>query len=156
MELPYGDLNVDKKIRSCKSFGGPVKLGFSICLPVLRSGKSLKVFPMSATTLEEDRELFVDISSILCLDLRFKTWGPPTFLTVSNTAPHTSPFRASYGVSVVKIWDKIDDVILITAPHCTQIKFFIAQLWKGLFGIFCKLKCFSYACHCHITIISMG
>ena len=36
-----------KKIRSCKSFGGPVKLGFSMWLPVLRSGKVPKVFPMS-------------------------------------------------------------------------------------------------------------
>ena len=32
----------------CKSFGGPVKLGFSMWLPVLRSGKGPKVFPMSA------------------------------------------------------------------------------------------------------------
>ena len=36
-----------KKIRSCKNFGGPVKLGFSMWLPVLRSGKGPKVFPMS-------------------------------------------------------------------------------------------------------------
>ena len=28
---------------------------------------------------------------------------------------HTSPSRASYGVSIVKIWEKIDRVI--TAPH---------------------------------------
>ena len=34
-------------IRSCKSFGGPAKLGFSMWLPVLRSGKGPKVFPMS-------------------------------------------------------------------------------------------------------------
>ena len=34
-------------MRSCKSFEGPVKLGFSMWLPVLRSGKGLKVFPMS-------------------------------------------------------------------------------------------------------------
>ena len=38
-----------KKIRSCKSFGGPVKLGFSTWLPVLRSSKDPKVFPLSAT-----------------------------------------------------------------------------------------------------------
>ena len=34
-------------MRSCKSFGGPLKLGFSMWLPVLRSGKGPKVFPMS-------------------------------------------------------------------------------------------------------------
>ena len=34
-------------IRSCKSFGGAVKLGFSMWLPVLLSGKGPKVFPMS-------------------------------------------------------------------------------------------------------------
>ena len=31
--------------------------------------------------------------------------------------PHTSPSRASYGVSIVRILEKIDR--LITAPHCT-------------------------------------
>ena len=36
-----------KKMRYCKSFGGPVKLGFSMWLPVLRSSKGPKVFPMS-------------------------------------------------------------------------------------------------------------
>ena len=36
-------------IRTCKSFGGPVKLGFSMWLLVLRSGKGPKVFPMSGT-----------------------------------------------------------------------------------------------------------
>ena len=34
-------------IRSCKSFGRPVKLGFSIWLPVLRYGKGPKVFLIS-------------------------------------------------------------------------------------------------------------
>ena len=34
-------------IRSCKSFGGAVKLGFSMWLPVLLSGKGPTVFPMS-------------------------------------------------------------------------------------------------------------
>ena len=43
----YGDSNVEKKMRSCKSFGGPVKLGFSMWSPVLRSCKGPKVFPMS-------------------------------------------------------------------------------------------------------------
>ena len=39
----YGDSYVKKNyIRSCKSFGGPVKLGFSMWLPVLRSGKGPK------------------------------------------------------------------------------------------------------------------
>ena len=36
-----------KKMRSCKSFWGPVKLGFSMWLSVLCSGKGPKVFPMS-------------------------------------------------------------------------------------------------------------
>ena len=34
----------------------------------------------------------------------------------SQQAPHTSPSRASYGVSIVRIWEKIDRII--TAPHC--------------------------------------
>ena len=34
----------------------------------------------------------------------------------SQQTPHTLPSRASYGVSIVRIWDKIDSVI--TAPHC--------------------------------------
>ena len=43
-----GDSYVKKNyIRSCKSFGGPVKLGFSIRLPFLRSGKGPKVFLIS-------------------------------------------------------------------------------------------------------------
>ena len=33
----------------------------------------------------------------------------------SQQKPHTSPSRASYGVSVVGIWEKIDRVI--TAPR---------------------------------------
>ena len=35
----------------------------------------------------------------------------------SQQTPHTSPSRASYGVSIVRIWEKID--CIITAPHCT-------------------------------------
>ena len=35
----------------------------------------------------------------------------------SQKAPHTSPWRASYGVSFVDIFDKIDRVI--TASHCS-------------------------------------
>ena len=38
-----------KEMSSCKSFGGPVKLGFSMWSPALQSGKDPKVFPMSAT-----------------------------------------------------------------------------------------------------------
>ena len=34
----------------------------------------------------------------------------------SQQTPHTSPSRASYGVSFVKILEKTDRVI--TAPHC--------------------------------------
>ena len=152
MELPYGDLNVDKKIRSCKSFGGPVKLGFSICLPVLRSGKSFS----------DVCDNFGGGPGTFCwyffnFMFRFAIQDMRTS-NIFDSFKHCTPYLALPGklLSVVKIWDKIDDVILITAPHCTQIKFSIAQLWKGLFGIFCKLKCFSYACHCHITIISMG
>ena len=37
-----------KKIRSCKNFGGPVKLGFSMWLLVLQSSKGPIVFPVSA------------------------------------------------------------------------------------------------------------
>ena len=35
----------------------------------------------------------------------------------SQHTPHTSPSRASYGVSIVRIWEKINRVI--TAPHCS-------------------------------------
>ena len=35
----------------------------------------------------------------------------------SQKTPHTSPSRASYGVSFLMIWEKIDRVI--TEPHCT-------------------------------------
>ena len=37
----------------------------------------------------------------------------------SQKAPHTSPWRASYGVSFVDIFDKIDRVI--TASHCIWV-----------------------------------
>ena len=36
----------------------------------------------------------------------------------SQQTPHTSPSRASYGVSFVKILEKTDHVI--TAPHCKR------------------------------------
>ena len=42
-----GPLMLKKKMRSCESFGGPVKLGFSMWSSVLRSVKGPKVFPMS-------------------------------------------------------------------------------------------------------------
>ena len=35
----------------------------------------------------------------------------------SQKTPHTSPSRVSYGVSIVRILEKIDCVIM--APHCT-------------------------------------
>ena len=38
----------------------------------------------------------------------------------SQQTPHISPSRASYGVSIVRIWEKIDRVI--TAPHCILLK----------------------------------
>ena len=47
-----------KKMRSCKSVGGPVKLVFSKWLPVLQSGKGPKVFPMSAHTRINITQLF--------------------------------------------------------------------------------------------------
>ena len=46
-EALYEDSLWKNHIRSCKSFGGSVKRGFSMWLPVLRSGKGPKVFPMS-------------------------------------------------------------------------------------------------------------
>ena len=36
----------------------------------------------------------------------------------SQKTPHTSPLRASYGVSVVRMFKKIDCVI--TALHCVE------------------------------------
>ena len=49
--VDWGLLCGKNYIRSCKSFGGPVKLGFSMWLLVLRSSKSPKVFPMSVIYL---------------------------------------------------------------------------------------------------------
>ena len=37
----------------------------------------------------------------------------------SQQTPHSSPSQASYGVFIVRIWEKIDCVI--TAPCCTQM-----------------------------------
>ena len=51
IRLPFLRTIMLKKIWSCKSFGGPVKLRFSIWLPVLRSGRVPKVFPMSASNI---------------------------------------------------------------------------------------------------------
>ena len=48
---PMGILMLKNYIRSCKSFGGPVKLGFSMWWLVLRSGKGPNVFPMSAVVI---------------------------------------------------------------------------------------------------------
>ena len=50
-------------IRSCKSFGGPVKLGFSMWLPVLRSGKGRKVFPMSVKATWQPRAVASSLPS---------------------------------------------------------------------------------------------
>ena len=38
---------------------------------------------------------------------------------ISQQTPHILPSWASYGVSIVRIWEKIDRVN--TAPHCTCI-----------------------------------
>ena len=38
----------------------------------------------------------------------------------SQKAPHISPFRASYGLSFVRIWVKIDHVL--TASYCMTIR----------------------------------
>ena len=47
---------------ACKSFGGLVKLGFFMWLPVLQSGKAPKLFPMSVNGCKNDRsELSVQI-----------------------------------------------------------------------------------------------
>ena len=51
---------MQKKLRSCKNFWGPVKLGFSIWLPVLWSGKGPKVFPI---LIHNDIFMFLKINS---------------------------------------------------------------------------------------------
>ena len=45
-------------------------------------------------------------------------WLQQNLNQISNSqqAPHTSPSRPSYGVSIVRIREKIDRII--TAPHC--------------------------------------
>ena len=37
----------------------------------------------------------------------------------SQQTPHIAPSRASYGMSILRILDKIDRVIM--APHCTKL-----------------------------------
>ena len=37
----------------------------------------------------------------------------------SQKTPHISPSQVSYGVSIVRIWDKID--YISTAPHCIGV-----------------------------------
>ena len=64
IKIPVGSPSMGiimlKKIRSCKNFGGPVKLGFSMWLPVLRSSKGPKVFPMSETVSQRLAKLTSD------------------------------------------------------------------------------------------------
>ena len=48
----------------------------------------------------------------------------------SQNTPHTSPSRASYGVSIVRILEKPDNII--TASHYTRVKYLeINQIKMG-------------------------
>ena len=58
----------------------------------------------------------VQFIKILPSTLRWQ-WQNVNQTSNLQQTPHTSPSRASYGVSIVRIWEKIDRVIV--APHCT-------------------------------------
>ena len=57
----------------------------------------------------------IQLITILFMALR---WQEQNLNQTSNSqqTPHTSPSRASYGVSIVRILEKID--LVITALHC--------------------------------------
>ena len=57
----------------------------------------------------------VQYNKILHTSLQWRGQNINKRLNLQKTH-HTSPYRASYGVSFVRIFDKIDRVI--TAPHC--------------------------------------
>ena len=98
----YGDFSVEKMIRSCKSFGGPEKLGFSMWLPVLRSGKGPKVFPMSARPFKFQSDLFIT---------------QPFSLKYSQRTLHSSPVRARFRVLFVSLWSEWYPTLLIVTPY---------------------------------------
>ena len=56
----------------------------------------------------------------------------------SQQTPHISPSRASYGVSIVRIVDKIDRVI--TAPHCTWNPHTWTDSWNRAQIMHCSLS----------------
>ena len=60
----------------------------------------------------------IQFITILHLALRLQ-WQKINQILESQQTPHISPSRESYGVSIVKIWEKIDRVI--TAPRCIKI-----------------------------------
>ena len=77
---------------------------------------------ISNTNTVECRYNAVQYNKILHTSLQWRGQNINKRLNLQKTH-HTSPYRASYGVSFVRIFDKIDRVI--TAPHCT----WDASLW---------------------------
>ena len=57
----------------------------------------------------------VQFTMILHTTLWYK-WQKVNQILESQETPHISPTHASYGVCIVRIWEKIDSVI--TATHC--------------------------------------
>ena len=56
----------------------------------------------------------VQFGTILHVTLLWQ-WQNVNKILISQQPPHTSPWWASYGVSIVRIWEKIDR--LVTAQH---------------------------------------
>ena len=105
------------KMSSCKSSGGPVKLGFSMWSPVLRSGKGPKVFPVSV------------IICFFFIDSLFKVgeWSMPnTVKSRYNTVQYNMIFHTSLQQLRQKITQRLNPQ---NTPHTSP-------WWGNLWGVF--------------------
>ena len=61
----------------------------------------------------------------------------------SQKTPHISPSRVSYGVSIVRIWEKIDHIIM--ALHCISFSILLSCDFK--IKLFPCVRKYGYLCH---------
>ena len=101
-----------------------VKALRSYCKPLWNILSSEQVVPLMYTV--ECLYNAVQFTTILFMALRWQEQNLNHTLTSQHT-PHSSPVRAMYGVSIVRILKKIDRVI--TAPLCIQP---IREAYKAL------------------------
>ena len=59
----------------------------------------------------------------------FDKWQKKNEILKPQQTPHISPSRASYGVSIVRIWEKIDRVITATYCMCVILYLLVRLLW---------------------------